>query len=354
MDYKNISYELHRWYSINKRDLPWRLTRDPYLIWVSEIIMQQTRIEQGTPYYLRFVERFPTVDSLANAPMQDVLILWQGLGYYSRARNMHHAALMVMDNFNGIFPSTYSELLTLKGIGTYTAAAISSMASSEKKAVVDGNVIRWISRMWNISTPVEIRSTMKEIETHAGNLIEFLDSGTINQAMMEFGALFCTPANMKCDDCVFNKVCQAFLEKRQDSLPVKRPKKAVAERYFNYFFVYNEGSFVIKRRASGDIWQGLFELPLIEQKKLDGTSMDDFFGFNISAEHWFSMPKHLLSHQRIQSTVFGVNCKFSELNQFAKTIGGEVIDFDVLEKYPVSKLMQQIFLLISDKMKKEL
>lgn len=353
MDYKSISSELHHWYSINKRDLPWRLTRDPYLIWVSEIIMQQTRIEQGTPYYLRFVERFPTVESLANAPLQDVLLLWQGLGYYSRARNMHQAALMVMDHFNGIFPSSYSELLTLKGIGAYTAAAISSMASSEKRAVVDGNVIRWISRMWNISTPVDMRSALKEIETHAGNLIEFHDSGTINQAMMEFGALFCTPANMKCGDCLFNKVCQAFLENRQDFLPVKRPKKAVSERYFNYFFVYNEDSFVLKKRVSDDIWQGLFELPMIEQKKVDAKDIDAFFGFKTSAEHWFTMPKHLLSHQRIHSEVFGVNCKLSEFSQFAKAIDGEVIDFEILENYPVSKLMQQIFLLISEKMKKE-
>lgn len=353
MDYKNISSELHHWYSINKRDLPWRLTRDPYLIWVSEIIMQQTRIEQGTPYYVRFVERFPSVEALANAPMQDVLLLWQGLGYYSRARNMHQAALMVMDHFNGIFPSSYSELLTLKGIGTYTAAAISSMASSEKRAVVDGNVIRWISRMWNISTPVDMRSTLKEIESHAGNLIEFHDSGIINQAMMEFGALFCTPTNMECDGCPFNMMCQAYLENRQDSLPVKRPKKAVTKRWFNYFFVFNEDYFVIKRRTSGDIWQGLFELPLMEQKKLNIKDIDAFFCFKMSAEHWFTMPKHLLSHQRIHSDVYGVNCNMLELNKFAKTIGGEVVDFDVLGNYPLSKLMQQIFLLISDKMKKE-
>ncbi len=353
MDDKNISSELHQWYLNNKRELPWRLTRDPYLIWVSEIIMQQTRIEQGTPYYLRFVQRFPTVEALANAPVQDVLILWQGLGYYSRARNMHQAALMVMDRFNGIFPSSYSELLTLKGIGAYTAAAISSMATSEKQAVVDGNVIRWISRMWNISSPVDMRSALKEIEIHAANLIEFYDSGTINQAMMEFGALYCTPANMKCDGCIFNKVCQAFLENRQDSIPVKRPKKAVTERYFNYLFLFNEHFFIIKRRVTGDIWQGLFELPLIEQKELERKTMDDFFGFNTSSEHWFTMPKHLLSHQRIHSEVYGVNCNLLELKQFAKLVDGELINFETLGNFPISKLMQQIFLLISEKMKSE-
>ncbi len=353
MDYKNISSELHHWYLVNKRDLPWRLTRDPYLIWVSEIIMQQTRIEQGKPYYLRFVDRFPTIEALAKSPMQDVLLLWQGLGYYSRARNMHQTAMMVMELFNGIFPSSYAELLTLKGIGSYTAAAVSSMASSEKKAVVDGNVIRWISRMWNISTPVDIRATLKEIETHASKLIEFHDSGTINQAMMEFGALFCTPSNMKCKECPFNKNCRAFYENKQEILPIKRPKKEVLERYFNYFFVYNNHSFIIKARADNDIWRGLFELPLIEQKKLNKKSIEESFGIKTPVEHWFKMPKHLLSHQRILSEIYGLNCNQDELVNFAKSIGGEVVDFDDLNNYPMSKLMQQVLLLISKKMKTE-
>ncbi|HEY0769642.1 MAG TPA: A/G-specific adenine glycosylase, partial [Sphingobacteriaceae bacterium] len=223
-----------KWYSENKRSLPWRETKDPYRIWLSEIILQQTRVAQGLPYYLRFVERFPTVSHLASAPQDEVLRLWQGLGYYTRARNLQKCAQTIVEKYSRKFPRTYAELISLPGIGEYTAAAIASISFNEKVAVVDGNVFRVLSRVFGIDTPINSAEGKKGFSKLANDLIHETAPADYNQGLMEFGALFCTPKNPKCEECVFRKSCHAFQNGLQQQLPVKLKSKASRKRYFYY------------------------------------------------------------------------------------------------------------------------
>ncbi|MFZ4612507.1 MAG: A/G-specific adenine glycosylase, partial [Bacteroidia bacterium] len=232
----DFATKITSWYKINKRELPWRNTNNPYFIWLSEIILQQTRVDQGMAFYLKFVHEFPTVKELAKAEDETVLRLWQGLGYYSRARNMHFAANQVVNTFDSVFPTSFQYLIQLKGIGKYTAAAISSITSSEKHPTVDGNVIRFISRLCGIDEPVDKLSTIHKIEKIASELIENHDSGLQNQAMMEFGALVCVPQNPICSDCVFMPFCKAFAMQKQSIIPIKQLKNKSIKRYFNYLY----------------------------------------------------------------------------------------------------------------------
>ena len=346
MNYQEISKILFNWYSSNQRDLPWRKTKDAFTIWVSEIIMQQTRIAQGTPYFLRFIERFPTVDALAKSSIEDVLLIWQGLGYYSRARNMHHAAQEVMEKHNGLFPTVYSELISLKGVGKYTAAAISSISASEKKAVVDGNVIRWIARMDNITDLVDSNATLKIIENHAANIIHFFDAGILNQAMMEFGSLVCTPNSPDCNACLFHETCGAFKAKNQEIIPNKKAKSPITKRIFNYFFIVDSNHhFIIYQRTENDIWKGLFELPMVE-----GEDPSHFLVKQMRDKDeatTIKMKKHILSHQQIDANIKIVNVSNLELTEIATKINGQIISFEEISQFPFSKLMQQFFLLIS-------
>ena len=254
---------IERWYNEHKRDLPWRETTDPYQIWISEIILQQTRVAQGYAYFLRFMERFPTVKSLAEAPEDEVMRLWQGLGYYSRARNLHEAARMIASREDG-FPKTYEEVRSLKGIGEYTAAAICSFAYGLPYAAVDGNVYRVLSRWLGIDTPIDTATGKKLFSKWANQLLDTQHPGLYNQAIMDFGALQCLPQSPDCSTCPLEVSCVARKEGCVDKLPVKSHRTKVLPRYFNYIYVRAGAFTFIHKRTDDDIWKNLYELPLVE------------------------------------------------------------------------------------------
>jgi len=259
------------WYTKNKRELPWRNTTNPYHIWLSEIILQQTRVNQGLPYYESFTSKFQTVNDLANASEDEVLKLWQGLGYYSRARNLHTTAKFINANLNGIFPKQYAEIIKLKGIGPYTAAAIASFAYKEPVAVVDGNVFRVISRYFGIFDDISTSKTRTVFQNLANELICKNDPDLFNQAIMDFGATQCTPKNPDCLNCIFEENCFAFRNKKTNELPIKLGKTKVSSRYFNFVIYKDRHDFtVIEKRLEKGIWQNLFQFPLIET----ATSID--------------------------------------------------------------------------------
>lgn len=250
------------WFRENGRVLPWRETRDPYAIWLSEIILQQTRIEQGKPYWERFMKRWPTVEALAQASEDEVLREWQGLGYYSRARNLHEAAKQIVEM--GGFPQTVEGIKRLKGVGDYTAAAIGSIAFNLPAAVVDGNVYRVLARHYGIETPINTTEGKKEFTALASSLLPANEASAFNQAMMDFGAVQCTPVNPQCTVCPLQETCVALHEGKTASLPVKRKTLKVQERHLIYIYVRHQGKTAIHRRAAGDIWQGLYEPWLTE------------------------------------------------------------------------------------------
>lgn len=298
-------HTLLEWYPRHHRDLPWRNTNDPYIIWLSEIILQQTRVAQGLPYFLKFVDQYPDVQSLADAPIEDVMRLWQGLGYYSRARNLHECAKMVVRDFGGIFPDNYKDLLKLKGVGSYTAAAIASFAFREQVAVVDGNVFRVLSRYFGISTDIATPAGKKEFENLANQLIPADVPDVFNQAIMEFGALQCVPKSPDCLVCPLAGSCFAYINKHVGDFPKKEKKVKVRKRFFKYIYIRCGQFIVIRERQEGDIWQGLHDFPKIEMKTLDELSdweggingLEDFATINVDeSPHIY---KHILTHQRI-------------------------------------------------------
>ncbi len=311
--YMDFSDRILSWYAKHKRDLPWRKTRDPYSIWLSEIIMQQTRVAQGLPYYLRFKERFPTVEDLARAEEEEVLKTWQGLGYYSRARNLHATAIRVTEEFGGIFPNNYKDLLTLKGVGPYTAAAISSICYDLPTPVVDGNVYRVLSRYFGVDLPVNSGAGIRYFADLAENVFNKTHPGSYNQGLMEFGALQCVPKNPDCESCPLSESCEALGRNQVARFPVKLPKKEVRKRYFNYYMPVDPGfrTLLIKRTVGG-IWQGLYEFPLMESErevsdKQAGQRITD--GFFPEIEHPRKILKsnpvpliHKLSHQHLYLT----------------------------------------------------
>jgi A/G-specific adenine glycosylase len=263
-----FSKKLIIWYLQNKRDLPWRGKKDPYCIWLSEIMLQQTRVAQGLPYYLKFIKAFPTVKELALASEDRVLKLWQGLGYYSRARNLHMTAKYIYHDCNGKFPSDYSGLLQLKGVGDYTASAIASICYNKPTAVVDGNVYRVLSRVFGVNIPVNSSFGTKEFKKLAQLHLDETQPGTHNQAIMEFGARFCVPQNPDCLNCIFNENCVAFNTNAVSILPVKLKKTPVKKRYFNYLVIHSEDNkTILQKRTDKGIWQQLYEFPLIETPK---------------------------------------------------------------------------------------
>ena len=301
-----FSSEIIGWYHRHKRDLPWRHTTDPYVIWLSEVILQQTRVAQGLPYFHRFLTHFPNVAAFAAASEEEILVHWQGLGYYSRARNMHHAAKTVVTEYNGLFPNRYSDLIKLKGIGEYTAAAISSFSSNEAKAVLDGNVFRLLSRYFAIDEPINSSKGKKLFSALADELLDRTCPGIYNQAVMEFGAIQCKPSGPNCGDCVLRVGCRAFAEGRVDHLPIKLKGKDSRNRYFNYFVVQQEGQIVMTKRGKGDIWENLHELPLIETTRLldiheltASAEVIDTFGMDANLTLVSGPVKHVLSHQNL-------------------------------------------------------
>lgn len=265
----NFSNKLIYWYLQNNRELPWRKSKNPYFIWLSEIMLQQTRVAQGLAYYLKFTEAFPTVFNLANADESTVLKMWQGLGYYSRARNLHYSAKVIANTLNGEFPTTYKEIIKLKGIGDYTASAIASICFNEPTAVVDGNVYRVLSRYFGIATPINSTAGIKEFKALAQTLIDKSQPGTYNQALMDFGALHCKPQNPLCNTCPFADSCVALEKKLTKNLPVKEKKIKIRNRYFNFLVIKteNEKTILSERKGKG-IWQGLYQFPLIESDKI--------------------------------------------------------------------------------------
>ena len=264
----HFSKKLILWYLDHKRDLPWRTTAIPYYIWLSEIILQQTRVEQGLPYYQAFVSVYPTVKKLANASEEEVLKLWQGLGYYSRARNLHTTANYVSNELSGIFPTSYKELIKLKGVGDYTASAIASICFNEATAVVDGNVYRALARYFGIATPINSSLGIKEFKNLAQQLIDVDKPGNHNQALMEFGARQCKPQNPNCEICIFNDSCIALQQKKISELPVKLKKTKVKNIYFNYIvLIFKNKKTLLQKRIGKGIWQNLYEFPLIETEK---------------------------------------------------------------------------------------
>ncbi len=266
MGQSSFTVALLRWFARYGRELPWRGIGDPYGIWVSEIILQQTRIDQGTAYWHRFMERFPTVEALAAASEDEVLRLWQGLGYYSRARNMHTAARQIVEQ--GGFPNTIEGLRALKGVGDYTAAAVGSMAFGLPAAAVDGNVYRVLARHYGIDVPINTTRGKHMFEALARELLPEGEAGTFNQAMMDFGATWCTPHSPHCNDCPVAETCEALRTGRIDRLPVKEKKLKVRERRFSYIYIRHEGMTALRRRPAGDIWQGLWEPLFIEDAPL--------------------------------------------------------------------------------------
>lgn len=308
--------QLLKWYEREKRELPWRNTNDPYKIWLSEIILQQTRISQGLPYYTKFTNTYPTIKALANAPLEEVLRLWQGLGYYSRARNLHACAQQVVEDYNGHFPETYEELLKLKGIGKYTAAAIASFAFNKPNAVVDGNVFRVLSRYFGISDDISEPQTFKVFEEKGNTLIPKDNPANFNQAIMDFGAIQCKPKSPHCGLCPFSATCFAFNNGLISELPVKTKKVKVRKRYFDYLALEHEGTYLLKSRGPKDIWQGLYDFALLEsEKSISEKALIEVIGADaIQIESIAPIRKHVLTHQQIFARF--VKVKVSDFNTF--------------------------------------
>ncbi len=310
-----FSNSLIHWYLQNKRDLPWRNTNDPYIIWLSEIILQQTRVAQGLPYFNAFLSAFPTVFDLANANEEQVLKLWQGLGYYSRARNLHATAKYVVDECNGIFPDDFDTLIKLKGIGDYTAAAIASFAKNEKVAVLDGNVYRVLSRFFEVENDLSENSTKKIFQKLAQELLPNDNTNTYNQAIMEFGALQCVPKNPTCSSCIFNSNCAALQKNKVHLLPIKSKKTKNTNRFFTYIIIEDSSNqFIVQQRTEKGIWQHLYEFPLLEshdildEAAIKAQILTQFSNVTVMAILKSETVVHKLSHQTLHIQFVKLKC----------------------------------------------
>jgi A/G-specific adenine glycosylase len=341
-----IYEKLGLWYDKEKRNLPWRNTSDPYKIWLSEIILQQTRVAQGTGFYIRFLENFPDIYSLARAEPDEVLKLWQGLGYYSRARNLHETARKIAFEMGGQFPGTYLELLKLKGVGEYTAAAISSIAYGEPRAAVDGNVKRVIARLFSVGEEISSTEGKKTITSFAAEILDQNNPGRHNQAVMELGANICLPAKPLCPACPLNSVCHALKEMMVTEFPVKYKKPKVRERFFTYLIIRKANTIRIQQRPVGDIWTGLYEFPLIEtrgvmQLKDYPGLVADFLnsGKNAILIHKISDPIiHKLSHRTII-------CRFLHISFSGDleplSLPGIRLNINDFDDYPIPRLIER-------------
>ena len=342
---KDFNGVLRNWYLKNRRELPWRETTDPYRIWLSEIMLQQTRVEQGLPYWVRFTDTFPSVSDLAKAPEEQIMRMWQGLGYYSRARNLHAAAKQIASEFNHEFPSNYKDIRSLKGIGDYTAAAIASFAFNLPHAVVDGNVYRFLSRLYGIETPIDSTEGKKLFADLAEKLLDKKEPGLHNQAIMEFGAMQCKPANPDCIACPFAFDCVALKNKQVNVLPVKSKKTKVRDRHFHFIILHDGSKTVVQKRVSKDIWQGLYQFPLIESqaKKEPNPSQVISFASEISGNTDIQLIKkstqikHLLSHQTLHCYFWWMSTKKLSRKKPASTY--EVITIDHLDNLGMPQLI---------------
>ncbi len=339
-----IVARLFTWYDEHSRDLPWRSTRNPYYIWISEIILQQTRVAQGYDYFVRFVERFPTVESLAAAPEDDVMRMWQGLGYYSRARNLHYAAKQIVAM--GGFPDTYEAIRSLRGVGDYTAAAIASFAFDIPKAAVDGNVCRVWSRVFGIDEPIDSARGRQMIVGAAQALLPVGCAAKYNQAVMEFGALQCVPRNPDCTACPLVHKCVAFSEDRVGQFPTKSHKAKVAPRYLTYLYIHNDEALLLHKRTADDIWRNLYELPLIETPA--AMDVDKLFASSEFAQWHSLLPsyiyignlsgvKHVLSHRVLHASFY----EFEVRGALPVLEGFVEVSFDELHRYALPRLIER-------------
>jgi A/G-specific adenine glycosylase len=336
-DNQAFSTHIISWYRANPRDLPWRSTTDPYKIWLSEIILQQTRVAQGMPYYYAFTEAYPTLKDLALAPESEVLRLWQGLGYYSRARNLHACAKYIWHELDGQFPDTYESLLLLKGVGSYTAAAISSFAFGEAKAVVDGNVFRVLARYFGIETDIASSRAKKEFEALANTLIPKDNPGEFNQAMMDFGSRQCIPQNPDCGSCPLQSSCFAYLNAMVNQLPVKINKVKVKERDLHYFVIRCGKQWVWKKRTAGDIWEGLHDFPNAEKKSVSVDKISDAEPLLYPKKY-----RHILSHQRLNASFSEIEIpieRYPELSEWCENEGYILVAEEEIEYLAKPKLI---------------
>jgi len=322
-----FSEKLIEWYSVNKRNLPWRLTKQPYKIWVSEIILQQTRIEQGEKYYYAFLEKYPNISELAKTNDEELLKVWEGLGYYSRALNMLKASRVVLNNYKGIFPSNYDDLIKLPGIGDYTASAISSICNNEVQPVVDGNVFRFLSRMFKIDLPIDKLKTKTYFKKLGFKLIDVVNPGDFNQAMMDYGSMVCRPKKFQCHKCLFSSNCKAFNSNTVMLYPFKEKRIKIKHRFLNYIFIItNDRKTLIKKRNGNGIWKNLYEFPLIETKKESSVNEIikelDFKYLKFISEKKI---KHKLTHQQLNISFF--TFKVSNFDD-------DLTDIKALSNYP--------------------
>jgi A/G-specific adenine glycosylase len=340
----NFSNKLVSWYQNNKRDLPWRNTVNPYHIWLSEVILQQTRVLQGTPYYLAFLKAFPTIEDLANAPEDKVLKMWQGLGYYSRARNLHFTAKDIVSNFGGEFPEDYKKVLKFKGIGVYTAAAITSFAFDMPYAVVDGNVIRVLSRVFGVGVPFDTSAGKKQFQQLAQELLIEKEAAIYNQAIMEFGAIQCKPKSPNCSSCPMQDFCVAYTTNSVAELPVKSKKIKVKDRFLHYLFIEQKDNIFLGKRKSG-IWTGLYEFPFLEFPiKMDEKQVmqsDEwlkiFLNSTCDVKSVSSEFIHILSHQKIHAQFWHIKAASVVLKEYERISKNSLLEF------PVSRLTEKYF-----------
>jgi A/G-specific adenine glycosylase len=341
-----IVLNILQWYQKNKRDLPWRATNNPYFIWLSEIILQQTQVIQGLNYYYKFIENFPTIHHLAAANEEDILKLWQGLGYYSRARNLHKAAQTIVNDFNGEFPNTYNDVLKLSGVGPYTASAITSMAYELPYPVLDGNVYRFVARLYNIDLPINQPKTYTAFQEILTEMMVNQKPSTFNNAMMEMGAIVCKPVQPLCQNCPVLSFCEAYKKGTVNQLPVKLNKVKVKTRVFNYFYFNLNGAFYMEKRTQKDIWENMYQLPLIETnnpvnnselklmlaEKQWGDSLDINFEMDLS---------HQLTHQKILVKVWSCSLDNKSFRTEKDWIKVDEVSY---KKYPIPKLIEKIVL----------
>ena len=333
-----LSKLILKWYDINKRDLPWRQTKNPYNIWISEIILQQTRMEQGIYYYNRFISKFPDLKTLANSDEKDVLLLWQGLGYYSRARNLHYTSKYLFNQLNSEFPETYDELIKLKGIGDYTASAISSICFEKAQPVLDGNVFRIISRVYEINNPIDLNSSRKVFKEKAKEMMPNERFGDYNQSLMDFGSIICKPIKPLCSSCVVSKICSAFKNNSVEYFPVKNSKNKVKSLYFDYIVVKNN-NYVLLEQIKKGIWKNLYQFPVyISESQKDKKEILKFLAEKYQTKN---LKINLIDSEFIQHKLSHINVR----SRFWLTENRINIDEGIyvssFEEYPMSKLMHK-------------
>lgn len=340
-----IVFEIIDWYQINFRPLPWRATKDPYKIWLSEIILQQTQVVQGIAYYEKFISKYPSIINLADANEEEILKLWQGLGYYSRARNLLKTAKTIKIDFNGSFPTDYNQILKLSGIGQYTASAITSFAFNQAYPVLDGNVFRFISRLYGIDSPIDVSKNRILFLDILNQMIEGQNPSVFNNAIMEMGAIICKPQNPKCEICAVRLHCIAFKNDKISAYPVKSKIKSIKNRYFNFLFIKRKNLFLMEKRTQKDIWHNLFQLPLIESlENITEKTIKNSIAEKLKMEQFDIVEfnetfKHQLTHQQIHAKIWIVEITDKNI---IETADMQWVDKESYKKLPIPSLIEKI------------